>query len=458
MGEHPLSKMPPSNLEAEQMVLGAILFKNDSIKKITGILTADDFYRDAHRRIFTAMLEMHGRDEHIDVVTLVEVMTKKSGLEGVGGASYLAYLDNIVPTAANIVTHAKIVKEKSGLRKLIHLASDTITKSYAGEMQVNEIAHEVIQAAKNSRSSSDIVVVKFDKVIQAGTEHIERRQKSQKKVYGVPTGIAEIDDHTDGIYPGESWLVAARPGKGKTAFSMSVSRYAASQGFRVGMINLEMSEEQLGIRSLSSKTGIPITMLRKGMIEDRHWAKITDAWEQLAALPIYTVSTAFSTEQIEHATDILVDDYGCQLMIYDYMQLIRPGRKLRDRNREQEVAEVSGMIKHKAMQGRFAALPLAQLNRNTEQRKDKKPQLSDLRESGALEQDADNVILIYHHECGCAWNIPCGCGKRDRVDFIIEKGRNCGGGLVEATWDKFTTTFKGKTEAPPRQETYHDRY
>jgi replicative DNA helicase len=332
-----------------------------------------------------------------------------------------------------------------------------LTAAYAGEVEANSIAHVVIQSAKNARPANSIEIVSFDKVIMAGYNHIEKRAESKKKVYGVPTGISELDDLTDGIYPGESWLVAGRPGKGKTAFQMGMSKYAASQGFRVGLVNLEMGNEQLGIRSLSAKANLPITMLRKGLIsEERHWAALGNAAGELSSLPIYVCSTAFTTEQIEHATDRLIDDFGCQLIIYDYVQIIRPGHKSKDRNREQEVAEISRMIKHKAMQSHFAAMPLAQLNRETDKRKDKRPQMSDLRESGALENDADNIILIHHLECNCPWGVECSCGNRDRVDLIVDKGRNCGTGVVETVWDRFTASFKSKNPEPEYVE--NNRY
>jgi replicative DNA helicase len=233
---------------------------------------------------------------------------------------------------------------------------------------------------------------------------------------------------------------------------MGVAKHAASCGHKVGVINLEMGDTQIGIRAIASKSNLPITMLRKGMLENTAWPKITMASGILADLSIYVCSTAFSTEQIEQATDKLIDDYECELIIYDYLQIIRPDKKLKNRNREQEVAEVSAMIKHKAMQLNFAAMPLAQLSRETDKRKDKRPQMSDLRESGAIENDADVVILIYPYECNCFWNLPCTCGKRDRIDFIIDKGRNCGPGIIESTWDRFTATFKGATEAAATEE------
>ncbi len=449
-----LQKLPPQNIEAEQMVLGAILVEQDSIKKITSILSSDDFYKESHRKIYKVLIEMFQNDEPIDLLTVTDKLLSSIGFESVGGASYLPMLVSLIPSAANIVSHAKIVVEKNSLRKLIHLAQDISTAVYSGDISSNDISHTAIQAAKNTRISSGIIIVKYDQIIKAGYDHIEKRFESKKKVFGVPTGIEELDDLTDGVYPGESWLVAARPGKGKTAFQMGVSRHAASLGINVGIINLEMGIEQLGIRSISSRSRIPISLLRKGMIEDRHWEPLTRAAGELSPLPIYVCSSAFNSDQIEHATDILVDDYGCQLIIYDYIQIIRPGSRVKDRNREQEVAEVSRMIKHKSMQpgARFAAMPLAQLNRETDKRKDKKPQMSDLRESGALENDADNIILIHHYECNCPWNLPCGCGNRNRVDFIIDKGRNSGTGVVEAVWDAFTTTFKSKTEHHQPQE------
>jgi len=447
-----LQKLPPQNIDAEQMVLGAILIENDAINNVSATLTPEDFYKEVHRRIYTAMIKMFERREAIDLVTLTDELRGKIGLEAVGGASYLATLVSLVPTAANIKYHAKIVSEKSRLRSLIHIASEAIEGAYAGQ-EFFDAAAVVIDKLSKIRSGGRVEVRSMSDVINMTYDAIYRRSGFERDTFGIPTGIQELDRLTDGLYPGEITVVAGRPSMGKTSFAQGVLRHAAGKGHKVGMINLEMLEYQLGVQEISSLTGIPVTRLRTGKIYTDEWNKIHSACDRISKLPYALDFSSYTDKAISRSIDHMVQDRGCELIVLDYLQLssMEQGKE----SREREVATISRMLKQKAKQHNVPIMPLSQLNRKLEDRTDKRPMLADLRESGAIEQDADAILFLYREEvynkCSCSTDGACLCERRGKAEIIVAKGRNTGTADIPVMFNARTTTFYNSGVRPEEE-------
>jgi replicative DNA helicase len=451
--EASLQKLPPQNIEAEQMVLGAILIENDSMNKIVDVIDPDDFYKDTHRRIYKAMLDMFETSEAIDLITLTDTLRGKVGLEAVGGASYLAYLVSLVPTAANIKNHARIVREKAVLRKLIHTATDIITQSYDDSRTVVDIDELLDRAEKSIFEIAQKKIresfVSMKSIVGDSFAIVEKLYERKEMVTGLPTGFVDLDERTSGFQPSDLIIVAGRPSMGKTAFCLNIASYAAiEKGKSVAIFSLEMAKEQLVLRLLGSESRVDAHKLRTGHLSQRDWTPLSNAAGRLAEAKIFIDDTAaISVLELRAKSRRLKADKGnLDLIIVDYLQLMR-GRG-DEGNREQEISGISRSLKALAKELRVPVIALSQLNRAVETRpgREKRPMLADLRESGAVEQDADVVLFIYRDEvynkCDCPYDGECLCGQRGKAEVIIGKQRNGPIGKVDLTFINRFTRFE----------------
>jgi replicative DNA helicase len=394
-----LGKVPPQNLEAEQAVLGAILIDNASLNKALEIIHPDDFYRDSHRRIFSAILDLNERNEVVDLITLTDQLRSKSELEGVGGATYLSTLVNSIPTAANIRQHSRIIHEKAILRNLIAVATDIVGQGYDDTGRVEELldfAERSVFGISEKKLKPSFVPVK--EIIKGSFETIERLYEKKERVTGVATGYSKLDEMTSGLQPSDLIVIAGRPSMGKTALALGVAQHLGIEKRGTAAIfSLEMSKEQLVMRMLCSEARVDAHKLRSGYLGRADWPKLTTAAGRIAEARIFIDDTpAISVLEMRAKARRLKAEHGLDLLIVDYLQLMR-GRGDAD-NREQEISDISRSLKALAKELQVPVVAMSQLSRAVENRSDKRPVLADLRESGAIEQDADIVIFIYRDE------------------------------------------------------------
>ena len=450
MNEADLSshKLPPQNIEAEQSILGGILIENEAVNRVMEILDADDFYRDAHRKIFNALINLSERDEPADLITLTNELRKIDQLDFIGGASYLASLIDSVPTAANIEYYAKIVKEKAILRKLIQTSTDIITQSYEDRGDVEGFLDEAERAIfEISEKRVKPSFYSIREIVKESFATIERLFKKKELVTGVPSGFKELDRMTAGFQPSDLIIIAGRPSMGKTAFCLNVAQYAAIENkIPVAIFSLEMSKEQLVIRMLCSEAHVEGTRLRTGFLNESDWPKLTIAAGNLSEAPIYIDdTTALSVLELRAKARRLKSDHGLGMVILDYLQLMK-GRA-RVESRQQEISEISRSLKALSKELNIPVIAVSQLSRKTEERTGNRPQLSDLRESGAIEQDADLILFLYRDEI---YNRSEDNPNRGKAEVIIGKQRNGPIGKIDLAFlDKFTTfkdLYKGETE------------
>jgi replicative DNA helicase len=441
-------KLPPQHIEAEQSILGGILIENEAINRVTEILDADDFYRDTHRKIFNALINLSERDEPADLITLTNELRKIDQLDSIGGASYLASLVDSVPTAANIQYYARIVKEKAILRKLIQTSTEIITQSYEDRGDVEGFLDEAERAIfdiSEKRVRPSFYPIR--EIVKESFATIEKLFKKKEAVTGVPSGFKELDRMTAGFQPSDLVIIAGRPSMGKTAFCLDVAEYAAIDNkIPVAIFSLEMSKEQLVIRMLCSQAHVEGTRLRTGYLNESDWPKLTIAAGSLSESPIYIDDTAaLSVLELRAKARRLKSDHGLGMVIVDYLQLMK-GRS-RVESRQQEISEISRSLKALSKELNIPVIAVSQLSRKTEERTGNRPQLSDLRESGAIEQDADLILFIYRDE---VYNRSEDNPNRGKAEVIIGKQRNGPIGKIDLAFlDKFTTfkdLYKGDTE------------
>jgi replicative DNA helicase len=446
-----LQKLPPQNLEAEQAVLGAILIENDAVLKALEAVREEDFYREAHRTLFRTMVDLNGRGEAIDLVTLTEYLKGQDLLEKVGGAGYLAELTERIPTAANIRHHAQIVRRKAVIRGLIYAATEIAERGYqetGGIEDLLDFAERSIFAISERQIRPDFVPVK--EILKDSFAVIERLYEEQELVTGVPTGFTKLNEMTAGFQPSDLIILAGRPSMGKTALAMTVAQHVGiHQHEPVAIFSLEMAKEQLLTRMLCSEARVDSAKLRTGRFAKSDWPKLTNAAGRLTEARIYIDdSPAMTVLEMRAKARRLMADHGLGLLIVDYLQLMR-GRASAD-SREQEISDISRSLKALAKELNVPVLALSQLSRAVESRNDKRPLLSDLRESGAIEQDADVVMFIYREEfykpCDCPEEGPCECGRRGRAEVIVGKQRNGPTGLVKLAFLSRYTRFEDLDE------------
>ena len=436
--EDNLRRVPPQNLEAESSVLGGILLENDAINVVLELLRTGDFYRESHRKIFRAMIELADRSEPVDIITLSECLKNRGELEAVGGSAYLASLNDFVPTAANISYYARIVREKSILRHLINAATEVATKGYDGTGNVEELldsAERAIFDITEQRIKGSFV--KVGDMMKDSIKMVEKLFERKTMITGVPTGFKDLDTKTAGLQPADLIIVAARPGMGKTAFSLNIASHAAFSGYGVAVFSLEMAKEQLALRLLCSEARVDNSKVRTGYLSDRNFPKLATAAGRLHDALIFIDDTpAISVLELRAKARRIARDREKKLglIIVDYLQLMRGTGAAQ--NREQEISEISRSLKALAKELNVPVLAVSQLNRRVEDRNDKTPQLSDLRESGAIEQDADVIAFIYRE---AAYNPK---SDDNTATITIAKQRNGPTGDLTLTFLREFTRFE----------------
>jgi len=380
-----LHKLPPQNLEAEQSVLGGILLDNPALNTVLEALTPADFYSDAHRKIFKAIIDLSERSEPCDLITLSNILKDQKRIDQVGGTAYLASLVDNVASAANISYYVKIIKEKSVLRRLIGSATEILNKSYDAGMDVDDILDEAEHAIfEISENKIRPAFHPIREIIRESFKTIERLYDKKELITGVATGFEKLDELTSGLQNSDLIIIAGRPSMGKTAFALNIAQYAALEaGVPVAIFSLEMAREQLATRMLSAEARVDSQRLRKGFLGETDWPKLTTAAGRLSDAPIYIDDTpAITVMEMKAKSRRLKADAGLGLVVLDYLQLMR-GSSFKD-SREQEISEISRSLKALAKELSLPVIALSQLNRKVEDRTNRRPQMADLRESGAI--------------------------------------------------------------------------
>ena len=442
-----LDRMPPQNIEAEQSVLGAILIEQSSIAKISDLLNPEDFYREAHRLIYRAAMSLFERGEAIDFITVVDLLRRENTLEQAGGIAYVTSLANGVPTAANITYHAKIVQEKSLLRRLIGAATEIASMGYAESEEVDRVldsAEQKILEVATRKASQDFQPIK--EIIFSTLDKIDEMHKAKGGITGISTGFANLDKLTGGFQRSDLILIAARPSMGKTAFVLNVAQHMATRDRKsVVIFSLEMPKEQLAMRMMCAEGLIDSQRFRTGAMSNEEWSKLVDAADRLSGSPMYIDDTANVTAiELRNKARRISKEFGLDCIIIDYLQLMDGGAHSRIDNRQQQISDISRSLKGLARELRVPVIALSQLSRGPESRTNRRPMLSDLRESGSLEQDADLVAFLYRDDY---YNPES--EKKNITELLIAKNRNGPTETVELYFHKNFTRF---TDYTPRQE------
>jgi replicative DNA helicase len=432
-------KVPPHNLEAEQAVLGGVLLNNDAMNQLMDILSPDDFYREANATIFEGMTLLYNESEPIDVITLSEALTRKSRLEKVGGIDYLAVLVQSVSTSAGIVYHAEIIRHASVRRQLISECSNISELCFQEQEDAEDLLEKAEQTIFNiAESQIKEGFQGLNQVIKGSMERVVKAGESKGFLTGITTGFDHFDRLTAGLQPSDLIIVAGRPSMGKTALALNMGYNAAKSTKKgIAVFSLEMSKQQLGIRLLGFESRIDATRLRTGRLKKDEWQELIDSADRLSEIPIYIDdSSAISVLEMKAKCRRLKKRGELGLVIVDYMQLIQ-GRRSAE-SRQLEMSEISRGLKGMAKDLDIPVMALSQLNRKVEDRPNKRPQLADLRESGAIEQDADVIVFIYRDE----FYNPQSEESRNIAEIIIGKQRNGPTGSVKLTFLKELTRFE----------------
>lgn len=433
-----IDRTPPHNNEAEQSVIGAIFLDPQTLINASEILRPEDFYRVAHQKIFATMIDLSDKGQAVDVVTVTEELSAKKELENVGGISYLTELANAVPTAANIVYYARIVEEKALLRRLIKVATSIVEDGYTREDEVEALlaeAEKKMMEVSNRKNAGDFRHIKD--VLVETYDNIEQLHTRKGDVTGIPTGFRDLDRITAGFQRNDLIIVAARPSVGKTAFALNVAQNVATKtDENVAIFSLEMGAEQLVMRMLCAEGNIDAQVLRTGALEAEDWRKLTMAMGTLSNAGIFIDDTpGVRINEIRAKCRRLQQEHGLGMIMIDYLQLImgsgRPGE-----NRQQEVSEISRSLKALARELKVPVIALSQLSRGVEQRQDKRPMMSDLRESGSIEQDADIVSFLYREDY-----YDKETENQNMIEIIIAKQRNGPTGTVTLAFAKEYNKF-----------------
>lgn len=445
-----ITKLPPQNIDAEQSLLGSLLIDKDAIVRISESLQAANFYRsEQHGPIYSAIQELFEKREPIDLVTVTEELKRKGFYDKIGGSAYLTSLVNVVPTSAHIEHYAKIIKEHAIRRALISQATHLIEKAYDEAEEVENLLEEAeagIFSLSQEQTLRDFLPIKD--ALTESFDRLDELQKSSGKLRGVPTGFRDLDNKLAGMQDSNLVVLASRPGLGKTSLALNIAQHVAvSAGLPVGIFSLEMSQEELVDRLLVGQADIDAWKLKTGRLGESDFDKLSLAMGELAEAPIFIDDTpGISISEMRTKARRLQIEHGLKLLIVDYLQLIR-GRNLE--NRVQEVSEISQQLKNLARELKIPLLAISQLNRSVEARGTRKPQLADLRESGAIEQDADVVMFLYREDAE----------KMEQVTLDIQKHRNGPIGEIQLVFRADRTKFygmektrgKGAKEEEPKQ-------
>lgn len=432
------TKLPPQNIEAEQSLLGALLIDKDAIVRISEILHSSSFYRtEQHGAIFEAIQALFERREPIDLVTVTEELKRKSAYDKVGGSAYLASLINIVPTSAHVEQYARIIKDHALRRNLIAQATALVTQAYDEREPVEQLlerAEAGIFAISQAHVTRDFLPIK-DALTQS-FDRLDELQKSSGKLRGVPSGFRDLDAKLAGMQDSNLIILASRPGQGKTSLAVNIAQFVAvSAGLPVGIFSLEMSQEELVDRLLVGQADIEAWKLKTGRLDEKDFDRLSLAMGELAEAPLFIDDTpGISISEMRTKARRLQIEHGLRLLIVDYLQLVK-GRNLE--NRVQEVSEISQNLKNLARELKVPVLAISQLSRAVEQRGTKRPQLADLRESGAIEQDADVVMFIWREDAE----------HPEQVKLDIQKHRNGPIGEIDLMFRADRTKFYGMEKA-----------
>jgi replicative DNA helicase len=425
-----IQRIPPYSLDAEQSVLGSMLLDKEAVAAASEVLSGEDFYSDAHKEIYEAILDIYDHGTPVDLVTLAEALRQRGSLEAVGGGTYISDLSMAVPSTANVRYYIRIVEEKAILRRLITASNYIIKESYEAaedlDIIIDHAEKKIFEIAqkKNSRSFESIKTILLDTYAK-----IEELTKNKGKIVGVPTGFHDFDLRTSGLNKSDLILIAARPSMGKTSFAINIAQNAAVRHqIPVAIFSLEMAKDQLAQRMLSSESNIELQKIRTGDLSEQDWIKLVHAATPLSQAPIFIDDTpAVTAMEIRSKARRLKLEHNLGLIVIDYLQLMSGRGKAE--SRQQEVSEISRSLKALARELQVPVVALSQLSRGPESRQDHRPMLSDLRESGAIEQDADVVVFLYRDEY---YNPDS--EKKNIAEAIIAKQRNGPTGTVELVW------------------------
>jgi replicative DNA helicase len=432
-----IDRLPPQNLEAEQAILGALMVDRDLVPIVSEIVQKSDFYAPHHATVYDAITALYERGEPVDKVSVAEELRRRKLLDEVGGADFISLLLNTVPTAASAEYYARVVAEKSILRSLITAGSRIAGIAFEQPENVDDVVDQCEQMIFEigRRSAGGFTLVRD--LLKPAFEKIDTLYHQRGTVTGVPSGFARLDQFTTGFQPGELIIIAARPSMGKTSLCLNIALNAARAGKHVALFSLEMSNDQLVQRFLSMEAHIDAQSLRTGNIKDKEWGEITRAMGVLAEVPIFVDdSAALTVSEVRSRSRRLAATTGLDLIMVDYLQLLR-STNTRVTNRVEIIDEICRGLKALAKELKVPVIALAQLNRSPESRNDKRPMLSDLRESGGIEQEADVVAFIYRDEY---YNPPTP-ENENIAEINIAKQRNGPTGLVQLRFDKRYTSF-----------------
>ena len=433
-------RVPPQDIDAELSVLGGLLLDNTKYQEVEGVISSRDFYKAAHRKIFIAIGELHDNDDPIDLLTLKDTLEKQGELGSCGGIPYIASIGDGVPTAANIAYYCKIVKEKAVGREVLALSNSLITSIYSGDDITDVVEVMKDSAFSVNLSKTNVPIYTMKEVIKESFAQIEAAHMNPGTVSGVPYGFTALDRLTSGAQEGDLIIIAGRPGMGKSLFAGEIINRGAQQGFPSALFSAEMLAAQYGKRTLSSYARVNHSKTRTGQMEDADWGKLTAAAGKLSDRDIYIVDKEKLTlKEIIATAELLKRKHGMKSMAVDYLQLIR-GKNIKGQSREQEVSQISFEMKNLAKRLEIPVFLLSQLNREVEKREDKRPILSDLRESGSIEQDADVVMMLYRPEHYFTddkinmlypnWGDSQPTTIKNLMECIITKGRDIKTGMV----------------------------
>ena len=425
-----IGRIPPHSVESEQSILGSILLDKDAIITVTETIQPEDFYKEAHKIIYECMLKLNSKNEPIDLITLTEELKKQDSLENIGGISYITSLSTIVPTTTNVKYYADIVKEKSVLRKLIKVSNDILNSGYDNSVKVEEIleqAEKKIFDISQEKSSEDFKSI--NSVLMDTYDMIEKLYTNKEEITGITTGFDDLNKKINGLQRTDLILVAARPAMGKTAFSLNLVQNAALKGnASVAVFSLEMSKEQLVQRMLSAQSNVELKKIKTGNLDENDWPRIIDAMSVLSNANIYIDDTpGIKMSELRSKCRKLKIEKGLDFVLIDYLQLMEGEGN--NESRQQEIAKISRSLKIIAKELDCPVVALSQLSRAPEQRADHRPMLSDLRESGSIEQDADIVMFLYRDE----YYHP-DSERKNIGEIIISKNRHGETGSVELVW------------------------
>jgi replicative DNA helicase len=448
-----LKRVPPQNIEAEQSVLGAILLDNDAINQAIEILTADDFYRESHREIFRAMVALSERNQPVDAITLTDALRTAGVLEAVGGTGYIAEVAACVPTAANAGHYARIVREKALLRSLASISTEIASGAYDSPPNVDEYLdeseHKIFEISERRIRQS---FHSMPELTRESIKLLERLYERKELVTGVPTGFLDLDRLTAGLQPSDLIVIAARPSMGKTALALNIAAHAATESdprLGVAIFSLEMSKEQLVLRMLCAEGRVDSSSARAGYLGERDFPKLAQAAARLSEAPIFIDDSSDTSPIVLKAKCrrlMRERNSNLGLIVVDYLQLMRSARP--GESREKEIAEISRSLKALAKELKVPVVALSQLNRQVETRPDRRPLLADLRESGAIEQDADLIAFIYRDEMYHRDSKEPGV-----AEIIIAKQRNGPTGTAKLT---YLTQFTRFENYAPEEDAFTD--